>query len=180
MLAELCDGGFCPRLPDIRYTTAMIFIHKTSLQLAVLSLSLSACSLLQQPAAPQNGGIHPARPPVTTSPADSKVDLLLKEANRLADKVKNGGMTRVAAADQLNAYRLRLVGANQVDDNCFAMYRYLAVQRDAGQLSQEESQSRMEMRLREWLRRWPKMQPKPPQPVFTNFLLKLYGLPALG
>jgi hypothetical protein len=82
--------------------------------------------------------------------------------------------------DQLNVYRLRLVGANQVDDNCFAMYRYLAVQRDAGQLSQKESQSRMEMRLREWLRRWPKMQPKPPQPVFTNFLLKLYGLPALG
>lgn len=158
----------------------MIFIHKTSLQLAVLSLSLSACSLLQQPAASQNGGIHHARPPVTTSPADSKVDLLLKEANRLADKVKNGGMTRVAAADQLNVYRLRLVGANPVDDNCFAMYRYLAVQRDAGQLSQEESQSRMEMRLREWLRRWPKMQPKPPQPVFTNFLLKLYGLPALG
>ncbi|NWK76789.1 hypothetical protein HWX34_02425 [Aquitalea sp. LB_tupeE] len=158
----------------------MLSILKTLLQLAVLSFLLSACSLLQQPAAPQNAGSHSPRPAVTASPADSKVDLLLKEANRLADKVKTGSMSRVAAADQLNVYRLRLVGANQVDDNCFAMYRYLAVQRDAGQMTQEESQSRMEMRLREWLRRWPKMQPKPPQPVFTNFLLKLYGLPALG
>jgi len=144
-----------------------------------LPLLLSACSLLQQPAAPSSSP-RPARPVITQPPADSKVDLLFKEANRLANKVKSGEINRVAAADQLNVYRLHLIGANQVDDNNFAMYRYLAVERDAGRLSQEESQARMEMRLREWLRRWPKLQPKPPVPVFTNFLLKLYGLPALG
>lgn len=148
-------------------------------RVAGLSLMLSACSLLQQPAAPQTGG-RPVHPPVAQPVPDSKVDLLFKEANRLASKVKSGELNRVAAADQLNVYRLRLIGANLVDDNSFAMYRYLAVERDAGRLTQEESQARMEMRLREWMRRWPKLQPKPPVPVFTNFLLKLYGLPALG
>jgi flagellar motor component MotA len=139
MLVELFDRAFCPISPHIRYTTAMIFIHKTSLLIVVLSL-LSACSLLQQHCCTTKRHAS-GTPACNTSPVDSKVDLLLKEANRLADKVKNGGMSRVAAADQLNVYRLRLVGANQVDDNCFAMYRYLAVQRDAGQLSQEESQA---------------------------------------
>jgi hypothetical protein len=157
----------------------MISILKRQCLLIVLPVMLSACSLLQQAPAPQ-GSTRPARQPATPAAPETKVDQLLKEANRLAGKVKAGELGRVAAADQLNAYRLRLIGANQVDDNNFAMYRYLAVERDAGRLSQEESQARMEMRLREWLRRWPKMQPKPPQPVFTNFLLKLYGLPALG
>ncbi len=148
-------------------------------RVAGLSLMLSACSLLQQPAAPQTT-VRPARPVQAQPLPDSKADSLFKEANRLAGKVKSGELNRVAAADQLNVYRLRLIGANLVDDNSFAMYRYLAVERDAGRLTQEESQARMEMRLREWLRRWPKLQPKPPAPVFTNFLLKLYGLPALG
>ncbi|PXX44655.1 MULTISPECIES: hypothetical protein [Aquitalea] len=148
-------------------------------RVAGMSLVLSACSLLQQPAAPQTG-VRPARPVQAQPQPDSKQDLLFREASRLAGKVKSGELSRVAAADQLNVYRLRLIGANLVDDNSFAMYRYLAVERDAGRLTQEESQARMEMRLREWLRRWPKLQPKPPAPVFTNFLLKLYGLPALG
>lgn len=157
----------------------MISIPQALRLLIVMPVLLSGCSLLQQAPAPQSG-MRPAHPPVTPSVSESKVEQLLKEANRLAGKVKTGELNRVAAADQLNTYRLRLIGANLVDDNNFAMYRYLAVERDAGRLSQEESQARMEMRLREWLRRWPKMQPKPPQPVFTNFLLKLYGLPALG
>ncbi|BBF84154.1 hypothetical protein DLM_0490 [Aquitalea magnusonii] len=157
----------------------MISIPKVTRQLLVLPVLLSACSLLQQAPAPQSSA-RPARPPLAPAVPDSKVEQLLREANRLAGKVKSGELNRVAAADQLNSYRLRLIGANPVDDNNFAMYRYLAVERDAGRLSQEESQARMEMRLREWLRRWPKMQPKPSQPVFTNFLLKLYGLPALG
>lgn len=177
--AELFNGGFCPRRFHIRYTTAMISILKALCRLALLSLLLSACSLLQQPAAPQNT-VRPSRPALTPPAPESKLEQLLKEANRLAGKVKSGELSRTAAADQLNAYRLRLIGANQVDDNNFAMYRYLAVEHDAGRLTQEEAQTQMEMRLREWLRRWPKLQAKPPQPVFTNFLLKLYGLPALG
>ena len=102
-------------------------------RVAGLSLLLSACSLLQQPAAPQTGA-RPVHPPQAQPVPDSKVDALFKEANRLAGKVKSGELNRVAAADQLNIYRLRLIGANQVDDNSFAMYRYLAVERDAGRL----------------------------------------------
>lgn len=153
---------------------------KTTSCLLACCVLLSACSLLQQPAAPQLPHAPAIHPSPAQPPVDSKVELLLKEANHLAARVKNGELNRTAAADQLNSYRLHLIGANLVDDNSFAMYRYLAVERDAGRLSQEESQARMEMRLREWLRRWPKMQPKPATPVFTNFLLKLYGLPSLG
>ncbi|WP_293813736.1 hypothetical protein [uncultured Aquitalea sp.] len=121
----------------------------------------------------------PSSAPAQAPRQDSRADALVREATRLAGKVKAGELSRTAAADQLNLTRLKLVGPNLVDDNTFAMYRYLAVERDAGRLTQEESQARMEMRLREWMRRWPRMNPRPPEPVFTDFLLKVYGLPAL-
>ena len=73
-----------------------------------------------------------------------------------------------------------LVGANAVDDNTFALYRQIAVQRDRGVIGADEAQSRMEARLRDWLRRRPKYTPKPADPAFTQFLLKLYRLPPLG
>ena len=72
-----------------------------------------------------------------------------------------------------------MVGANPVDDNTFAMYRYLTVEREAGRIDQDAFRAKMDERLREWMRRWPKLNPKPAEPAFTNFLLKLYGLPPL-
>ncbi|MBI3144931.1 MAG: hypothetical protein HYZ18_06615 [Pseudogulbenkiania sp.] len=139
--------------------------------------ALSACGViptLPEPSVQQ----PPRRPPPVVAP--SKVDLLLKEANRLAEEVKAGRLSRTAAADQLNSYRLRVASANLVDDNTFATYRYLAVERDAGRMSPTEAQDKMETKLREWLRGWPKLRQKPADPAFTNFLLKVYRLPPLG
>ncbi|WP_233163840.1 hypothetical protein [Chromobacterium sp. ASV23] len=140
---------------------------------------LTACGSLQQIAAP----VHPGGGAASTStvrPASSKVDQLLDEANRLADRVKSGELTRTAAADQLGAARLRIAGANAVDNDNFAIYRQLTVEREAGRIDSDAFRARLEAHLREWMRRWPKYTPKPADPAFSNFLLKLYGLPPLG
>ena len=143
----------------------------------VAAVALSACGVL--PTLPEPGTPQPhRRPPPVAAP--TKVDLLLKEANRLAEEVKAGRLSRTAAADQLNAYRLRTAGPNLVDDNTFATYRYIAVERDAGRMNPAEAQDKMEVKLREWLRAWPKLRQKPADPAFTNFLLKVYRLPPLG
>ncbi|WP_024303707.1 hypothetical protein [Pseudogulbenkiania sp. MAI-1] len=138
--------------------------------------TLSGCTII--PTLPEPGVQQPPRKPPAVAP--SKVDLLLKEANRLADEVKAGRLSRTAAADQLNAYRLRAAGPNLVDDNTFATYRYIAVERDAGRMSPTEAQDKMDAKLREWLRAWPRLRQKPADPAFTNFLLKVYRLPPLG
>ncbi|UTH72545.1 hypothetical protein [Chromobacterium sp. IIBBL 290-4] len=151
--------------------------------LIVFSLlgSLTACSALQQLGAPVHAGSEAARPaPAAPVKAKSKVDLLLAEANSLADKVKSGELTRTAAADQLGAARLRIAGGNPVDNDNFAVYRQLTVDREAGRIDSDAFRAKLEAHLREWMRRWPKYAPKPADPAFTNFLLKLYGLPPLG
>ncbi|CUA82157.1 MULTISPECIES: hypothetical protein [Gulbenkiania] len=152
---------------------------KALIPIAAAALFLSGCAALDTaPPAPA----RPQRPvPVTPSvPKQSNADRLLQEAGRLADRIKSGQISRAGAADELNRLRLRLVGANAVDDNTFALYRQIAVQRDRGVIGADEAQSRMEARLRDWLRRWPKYTPKPADPAFTQFLLKLYRLPPLG
>lgn len=153
-------------------------------QLIAFSLlgSLTACSALQQLGVPIHSGSGASSRPAQSVPprAAAKVDLLLAEANRLADKVKSGELTRTAAADQLNAARLRIAGSNAVDNDNFAVYRQLTAERDAGRIDSDAFRARLEAHLREWMRRWPKYAPKPADPAFTNFLLKLYGLPPLG
>ena len=153
-------------------------------QLIAFSLlgSLTACSALQQLGAPVHSGTAASsRPAQQAAPrAADKVDQLLAEANRLADQVKSGALTRTAAADQMGAARLRIAGANPVDNDNFAVYRQLTVEREAGRIDSDAFRSRLELHLREWMRRWPKYSPKPADPAFTNFLLKLYGLPPLG
>ncbi|XLM20126.1 hypothetical protein MKD33_17045, partial [Chromobacterium piscinae] len=94
--------------------------------------------------------------------------------------VKSGELTRTAAADQLGAARLRIAGSNAVDNDNFAVYRQLTVEREAGRIDSDAFRAKLEAHLREWMRRWPKYTPKPADPAFSNFLLKLYGLPPLG
>ena len=106
--------------------------------------------------------------------------MIFREANRLAVLVEKGELTRVEAADELNGYRLRIVGSNRVDDSTFATYRYLATMRDGGKMSAEDTHARMERKLLEWQRRWPKLSSRPADPAFTNFLMQLYDLPQLG
>ncbi|WP_434633513.1 hypothetical protein [Chromobacterium sp. CV08] len=140
---------------------------------------LAGCSALKQLGVPVQSG-SPSRPVQQAPRAAGKVDQLLAEANRLADRVKAGELSRTAAADQLNAARLRIAGANPVDNDNFAVYRQLTVERDAGRIDSDAFRSRLELHLREWMRRWPRYSPKPADPAFSNFLLKLYGLPPLG
>lgn len=142
----------------------------------LLAASLAGCSVFQQAAAPVNqAGAGPAAP----APAAYHAGLIFNEAHRLADRVARGELTRLQAADALNQYRLRLVGANRVDDSTFAAYRHLVQQRDQGLLSAEDSQARMAARLQFWQRRWPRLPRRPADPAFTNFLMQLYGLPYL-
>jgi len=100
---------------------------------------------------------------------------ILGEANRLATLVREGEMTRIEAADQLNRYRLARVGHNFVDDNTYATYRSLTVAREKNQITQDEFQSRMLDRLQEWQLRWPKLTQRPANPAFTNFLMDVYN-----
>jgi hypothetical protein len=106
-------------------------------------------------------GCGATRPPLPAAPANGtavitgKGSQLLAEANLLADKVKHGEITRLAAADQLNRVRLRLVGANRVDDAVFASYRSLVRRRDEGAITQPVFQEKMKQTLQMWQRRWP-------------------------
>lgn len=136
-------------------------------------LTLSACGSFRQASAPVQSGRG------ATASAPSRAGLVFREANRLAGQVEQGELTRLQAADQLNAYRLRVVGSNRVDDSTFATYRYLAGMRDSGQMTSEETHSRMELKLRDWQRRWPRLASRPADPAFTNFLMQLYGMPLL-
>ncbi|WP_036666534.1 hypothetical protein [Paludibacterium yongneupense] len=139
----------------------------------VLLLALCACAGNRPP---PSAADSPTRSVAQPLPKSTQ---LLKEANRLADQVKEGRLNRLEAADELNIFRLRLVGANAVDDASFATYRALAIARDAGSMTSEAAQARMQARLRDLQRRWPAMSRKPADPAFTNFLLNVYGMPVL-
>lgn len=141
----------------------------------LLAMLLAGCSVFHQAAAPVGRGGAATAP----TPAAYHAGLIFNEAHRLAGRVEQGELTRLQAADALNQYRLRLVGANRVDDSTFATYRHLAQKRDQGLMSAEESHARMEARLRDWQRRWPRLPRRPADPAFTNFLMQLYDLPYL-
>lgn len=145
---------------------------KRVMLLCSLVLALSACTTA--PPLPQK-----SREPVRSAP-QGKVDLLLAEANRLAGEVKAGKLDRVAAADRLDAYRQKIAGRNALDDASFARYRQIAVEREAGKIGQDDAQARMEGYLREVLRQTARKPAPPTQPVFTDFLLKVYGLPPIA
>ena len=135
--------------------------------------ALSACAVL--PTLPGTSGGVAVRPAVV-SPSQR----LYEEAQALSARVAKGELSRVAVADQLGALRVQLVGRNAVDDDVFALYRQIAVRRDAGQIDGAKAQQLMQQRLQMWLERWPRLASKPAQPAFTSFMLKLYSLPALG
>ncbi|GGY05178.1 hypothetical protein [Paludibacterium paludis] len=144
---------------------------RTRYAFALIALMLAGCST------------PPPLPSAREKPAaapQGKVDLLLREANRLAGLVKTGEIGRVEAADRLNAYRLKIAGSNAIDDASFARYRRITVEREAGRLDQNEAQARMESYLRDTLRKYPRLPGKGAEPAFTDFLLKVYSLPPLG
>lgn len=108
---------------------------------------------------------------------DTRQDALRQEAEYLAGLVKTHKITKVQAADRLDIKRIELVGRNPYDDEVFAYYRHLAGERDRKRIDQAESQSLMRKKLAEVRARYRQDPGKPP--VFTNFLMELYGLPPL-
>lgn len=116
----------------------------------------------------------------TTPWMDTRQDALRQEAGYLAGLVKTNKITKVQAADRLNIRRIELVGQNPYDDEVFAYYRHLAGERDRKRIDQAESQSLMRKKLAEVRARYRQDPEKTGKtPVFTNFLMELYGLPPL-
>lgn len=112
--------------------------------------------------------------------ADTRQEALRQEAEYLAGMVKVRKITKAQAADRLNVKRIQLVGANPYDDEVFRYYRHLAEERDHNRISATESQSLMKKKLEEVRARHREQPAKPGQtPVFTNYMMSLYGLPAL-
>ncbi|MHB1590956.1 MAG: hypothetical protein ACYCTW_05425 [Sulfuricella sp.] len=111
---------------------------------------------------------------------DTRQDALRQEAEYLAGLIKTHKITKVQAADRLNIRRIQLVGQNPYDDEVFAYYRHLAGERDRKRIDQAEAQSQMRKKLAEVRARYRQDPGKPGKtPVFTNFLMELYGLPPL-
>ncbi len=101
------------------------------------------------------------------------------EATRLSDQVGQGKITKVQAAQQLNRFRIRLVGNNPVDDSVYDVYLRSAVDSQRGAINSSQSKQYIGNALKGWQTRWPHMQNKPANPAFANFLNELMGLPPL-
>ena len=141
------------------------------LLMAVLLAALAGCANLPQ-LFPSSQSSSPAR-------GNNAADALLAEADRLADRVGKGELTRVQAAEKLGETRIKLVGRNLVDDDVYRLYYQIAQLRDAGKIDGDAARKQMEDRLRYWQRRWPGLQSKPANPAFTQFMFKVYNLPPL-
>ena len=111
---------------------------------------------------------------------DTRQASLRQEAEYLSGLVKTNKITKVQAADRLNIRRIELVGQNPCDDEVFAYYHHLAEVRDHNRINSSESQSLMRKKLAEVRARYRQGMGKPGKtPVFTNFMMELYGLPPL-
>lgn len=96
-----------------------------------------------------------------------------EEANRLANEVQRGKMTKVQAAQYLDRFRIQTVGRNSIDDNMFGVYLRSVVQSQSGQISAAQSRQSIQNALVGWQQRWPNMGAgRPNNPAFTNFLLE--------
>jgi len=105
---------------------------------------------------------------------------LQETAQRLAEMVKTGRLTKTQAADRLNRERLALAGPQPMDDAVFAFYRQLAVQRDRGAITNAQARFQMQRELLAVRKRYRQRNAPPAQPpIFTNFMMSLYGLPPL-
>jgi len=100
---------------------------------------------------------------------------LLAAADQIADRLREGELTRLQAAEALNQQRLKIVGANPIDDEVFARYRELIAKVQAGRLSQTDLRQRLKQKLDSVnAQPWQTRQSTPP--LFTHFLLKtIYG-----
>lgn len=124
------------------------------------------------------GSLSTTTPNATTDTSlqrEKKQQQLLAAADQIADRLREGELTRLQAADALNRQRLKIVGANPIDDEVFARYRELIAKVQAGRLSQTDLRQRLKQKLDSLnAQPWQTRQSTPP--LFTHFLLKtIYG-----
>lgn len=168
---------------------------KKLLALLGVSLLLSACgTTITLPPAPtikkQPQPVQPAPAPIEPVQQQPQVFRLApnhwadvqdirNEAVRLSREVGNGNITKVQAAQELNQFRLALVGSNVIDDNVYDVYLRGAVGSQSGQISSAQSKQLIQTALEVWQNSWPTMQNKPDNPAFTNFLMQTMGMTPL-
>ena len=168
---------------------------KKLLALLGVSLLLSACgTTITLPPAPtikkQPQPVQPAPQPV--EPVEQRpqvfrlapnhwadVQDIRNEAVRLSREVGQDNITKVQAAQELNQFRLALVGSNVIDDNVYDVYLRGAVGSQSGQISSAQSKQLIQTALEVWQNSWPAMQNKPDNPAFTNFLMQTMGMTPL-
>ena len=124
------------------------------------------------------GALSTTTPNTTTDTPlqrEQKQQQLLAAADQIADRLREGELTRLQAAEALNQQRLKIVGANPIDDEVFARYRELIAKVQAGRLSQTDLRQRLKQKLNSVnAQPWQTRQSTPP--LFTHFLLKtIYG-----
>ena len=117
-----------------------------------------------------------ATQPLLSDPQELALE---REAVHLAEEVQAQRITKVQAADRLNVRRLQVVGANPWDDEVFGYYRHLAEERDHHRIDASQSQERMRRKLDQVRKRYHQATKPGAIPVFTNFMMKLNGLPPL-
>lgn len=151
----------------------------------VFALGLSACGSnisIPNMKNPLSYGTQPIMEVQTFRLAESHwsdVAKIRAEALRLGIQVQNGDLTRVQAVQALNQYRLRIVGANPIDDSVYDVYLRAAVDSQRNVITREQSRTYLENTLQGWLKRWPSMDKKPNNPAFTNFLLEHLNMETL-
>lgn len=135
---------------------------------------LSGCPTLS----PSSRSAHPSQYSLAASHWGD-VAKIRNEATRLGYEVNRGRITKTQAAQQLNRFRINLVGRNTVDDSMYEVYLRSAVQSQQGRISPEQSKVFVRNALQGWQQRWPNMQNRPANPAFTNFLMEVMNLQPL-
>ena len=157
---------------------------KKYLPLLLISIALSGCSTWSLPkiggGSGSSGGSQTQPSGYTLAATHwSDVSKIRNEATRLGYEVSRNNMTKAQAAQQLNRFRISLVGHNQVDDDMYEVYLRSAVQSQQGRITSEQSKTFVQNSLRGWQQRWPNMRSKPANPAFTNFLMEVMDMKPL-
>ena len=151
---------------------------KKYLPILLVAGLLGGCNLLSSP---NNTRQNTQASPNYTLAASHWGDVakIRNEATRLGYEVTKGRMTKTQAAQQLNRFRINLVGRNSVDDSMYEVYLRSAVQSQQGRLTAEQSKIFIRNALQGWQQRWPNMQNRPANPAFTNFLMEAMNMQPL-
>lgn len=153
-------------------------IMKKHLPILLLAGLLGGCNLLSSPSAPRRTSTVSQQYTLAASHWGD-VAKIRNEATRLGYEVNRGRMTKTQAAQQLNRFRLNLVGRNSVDDSMYEIYLRSAVQSQQGRITPDQSKIFVRNALQGWQQRWPNMQNKPANPAFTNFLMEVMNMQPL-